>query len=171
MTSNITVVHQVAFGVLTVLCSWVPAVSQHNPNIKSQKAGPIEISILVEREGPGGLAVQAGPEDLSEDEIEKLSTLVTEEVNKLPHHRVVARSDNVPHVDLSVVVEKIPAHNPEMVWIVASSVISIGARNVHEELLTSNVVAERSLRTVARAVAYYLQAAELTGMLGGIHPK
>jgi hypothetical protein len=145
----------------------MPVHAQQGLNGANQKPDIVGVSILVEQEGPGALFAQAG-KDLSKAEIDKLRSLIVAEVTKLPNHKIVPHSAPDLHTDLSVVAEKI---GPRGNWIIISSAITIGGTSGKDEMMSHDVIAERSLATAAHAVAYYLLALELRGALGGIKPN
>jgi hypothetical protein len=86
-------------------------------------------------------------------------------VTKLPNHKIVPHSAPDLHTDLSVVAEKLGAGGT---WIIVSSAITVGGSSGKDEMVSHDVIAERSLGAAAHAVAYYLLALELRGALGGI---
>jgi hypothetical protein len=137
------------------------------PETKSPSLHPVKISISVEQERPGGLFVQAG-EDLSVTELNSLRSSVEKSITSIRNHRVVPDSDTDIHLILSVVAAKLRGQRE---WFIASSSLGAGTLSGHLDSLTHDVIAEPDIPSLARAVAYYLSAAELHGFTGDLENR
>lgn len=133
----------------------------------SEQATTIKISVSVEGEGPGGLFAQEA-EDLSTQQLGSLNSLLTTAIqHQLKNHQLVPGKEPEAHEFLSVVAAKVRSPG-NRVFFVASSELSVGtlAKGGHLDSLTHDVIVEPTLPRLASAVAYYLSAIELRGLLG-----
>ena len=143
-----------------------PSRAQQARQPSSEQEKTINVSLAVEPEGPGGLFAQAA-EDLTLQEVTNLSSLIAARIQQLKNHKIVPDSERQTHLFLSVVVAKLRLPGGRT-WFVASSALSIGTLEGSLGSLTHDVIVERDLQKLASAVAYYLTAVELRGMVGRI---
>jgi hypothetical protein len=143
-----------AFVVVVLQCS--PAFAQ------SRDSKPVTIHLMVAAEGPQGLWMQEG-KDLSSAEIKQLEAFITTDIQKLGRYRVVFSANEKDGVYLSIVAVKIGS--PDQTWIVVSSELSVGDRDVKNDLITHDVIAGKSLEKVAASVVGYLTSAQLRAVL------
>lgn len=131
--------------------------------VEGQKS-PIDITLSVENEGPGGLFSQLGT-DLNHEELTQLRSAIEKKILGFKmKHRLVPQAYDKSHLFLSIVVTKVEGSGGRKYFAV-SSALSIGRVKGTIESVTHDVIVEPSLQKMASAIGYYLSTAELRSVL------
>ena len=157
---------------LTVAVVLRPCAAQQQNDGESQRttaqSKPIQIGVKVEAEGDGkgqGMWMQAA-NDLTPKELKTLETLVVGEMKKQDGVRIVPMDYEGDYIGIVVVAAKLPAAHSGNWYYIASSVVTIEKKSGTDELVTHDVVAESSLSSLARAIAYQFAVARFRAVTG-----
>ena len=126
---------------------------------------PILIAVKVQAEGSSNrIPFQAGT-DLSPNELRKLESLIVAEFSKLQGVQVVDLSRPEDLIGMLVVAEKLPDHGAD--WYVASCTWVLSKHKTDiDEFVSSDVIAERDLASLAESVRLHFAAMRLHAVLG-----
>jgi hypothetical protein len=149
---------------LALICFIVTSsVTSGSSQVAGQKS-PINITLTVENEGPGGLFSQLGA-DLNQGELAEFHSAIEKKILGFKmKHRLVPQDYDKSHFFLSIIVTKLELPGGRNYFAV-SSALSIGKVKGNIESLTHDVIVEPSLQQMASAIGYYLSTAELRGVL------
>ena len=137
------------------------------PSLGQTQKKQILVNIKVEAEGGGrgqGMWAQ-GADDLTPKETKDLTSLLETSVGNEEGIKIVPSNYPEDYIGLVVVAAKVP-NGTSGSWYIASSAVVVAAKNGIDELVTHDVIAEMSLKSLARSIQFQFASLRLRSMLG-----